>query len=117
MGMPAKIQANGTGAVYWTPDISQAPFQVGICIVPSLATATVDVTFDNIQPQDSAGPGASSIGTAAGSATWFNIIAVIGTGSATANFTTPVQAFRINVVTSVATGLVTVNFVQSGLNW
>lgn len=117
MGMPAKVVANGTGAVYWTPDVSQTPFQVGICVIPQLATGTIDVTFDNIQPQDSAGPGNSAIGTAAASATWFNIIATIGTGNATANFTTPVQAFRINIVTSVATGLITVNFVQAGWNW
>ncbi len=109
-----KVVQNGTGIVYWIPDWTQVPFQVGICLIPNLGTGAIDCTFDNINPQDSAGPGASTIGTAAGSATWFNVIAAIGTGSATANFTTPVQAFRLNLQSSVATGAMTAWFVQPG---
>lgn len=108
--MPAyKIVQNGTGASYFFPDLTQTPFEIGIAVFPSLGTGTVDATFENIQLQDNVA------GTAPASATWFNVIATLGTGNATANFTTPVQAFRVNLVTSVATGLMTVWFNQAGL--
>jgi hypothetical protein len=113
--MPAKVIQNGTGIAYWFPDLTQVPFQVGICMIPNLGTGTVDCTFDNINLTDSGLGLGNGIGTAAGSATWFNIIAAIGTSNATANFTTPVQAFRVNLQTSVATGLITVWFNQAGL--
>lgn len=113
----AKLIQNGTGFAYWQPDLTQVPFQVGICMIPNLGTGTVECTFDNIQPTDSSlgAISANGIGTAAGSATWFTVIAAIGTSNATANFTTPVQAFRINLQTSVATGIITVWFNQPGL--
>ena len=47
--MPAKVIQNGTGIAYWLPDLTQVPFQVGICLIPSLGTGVVDCTFDNNQ--------------------------------------------------------------------
>src|SRR5689334_8342481 len=106
--MPAvKLIQNGTGQAYWFPDLTQVPFQVGICMIPNLGTGAIEGTFDNVEPTDAGLGAGNGIGTATGSATWYTIIAAIGTSSATANFTTPMQAFRINLQTSVATGLIT----------
>lgn len=114
--MPAaKVVQNGTGIAYWFPDLTQTPFEVGICLIPNLGTGGVDCTFDNINPTDLGLGVGNGIGTAAGSATWFSVLTAIGTGNATANFTTPVQAFRVNLQSSVATGLLTAWFIQAGL--
>lgn len=111
----SKVVQNGTGISYWPADMTQVPFQVGICMIPGLATGILDATFDNINPTDGGLGVGNGIGTSAGSATWFNIVAAIGTGTATANFTTPVQWFRLVAQTSVATGVITVWFNQPGL--
>lgn len=114
--MPSyKVVQNGTGISYWLPDLTQVPFQVGILLVPNLGTGGVDATFDNINPTDAGLGAGNGLGTAAGSATWFSVLASIGTSNSTANFTTPVQAFRVNLQTSVATGVLTVWFNQPGL--
>src|SRR5262245_29495451 len=111
MGMPFTTTVLGTGAAYFIPDWTQTPFQVGLSVITNTSgvngTCTVDVTFSDINPQD-------VNGVAIASATWFSIVAATG-ANATANFTTPVQAMRINVVTATATSSWTVNFVQAGV--
>src|SRR5437763_4544562 len=110
MASAAVVKQTGTGAAYWFPDWMQVPFWVGIAAIPAgLATFTVDVTFDNISGVDVNAIGTAGSGTA--NANWFNIIA-IGAANATANYTTPVQAFRVALVSSSATTLVTVTFLQ-----
>lgn len=109
MGMPVAATVNGTGTFVYFPDWTISPFQVGIAVVTGTTgvngTATIDVTFDKID--------VGVLGTTAGSATWFNIVALTAV-NATANFTTPVQAMRINVVTATATSLFVATFVQAG---
>ncbi len=113
MGMPLSTTIVGTGTFIFTPDWSQAPFQVGLSVITGTSgvngTATVDVTFSDINPVD-------SVGIAIASATWFTIVGPTA-ANATANFTTPVQAMRMAVNTATATSSWTVNFVQSGLNY
>jgi hypothetical protein len=106
MAAPAVIKQVGTGASYWFPDWMQGPFQVSLAAIPAgLATFTIDVTWDNISGVD-----VGNVGPAA-NANWFNIVG-IGAANVTANYTTPVQAFRVNLVSSSATTLVTVTFLQ-----
>ncbi len=111
MGMPAVIAQTGTGSVVWVPDWTQTPFQVGIGLIAGTTgvngTCNIDVSFSNVNAVD-------INGVASTSATWFTIIS-LATANATANYTTPVQAFRLNVITATATSLFTVNFVQAGL--
>lgn len=101
MGMPVRATVNGTGSFTWTPDWMQTPFQVGIAALFSgdTGTATVDVTFD---PLNMTGV----------TPTWFSIVALTS-ANATANYTTPVQGMRVNMVTASATSIVVVNFVQA----
>lgn len=101
MGMPVRAGVTGTGSFVFTPDWMQTPFQVGIGVIFSgdTGTATVDVTFDPLN-------------TTGVTPTWFSIIA-LGSVNATANYTTPVQGMRVNLVTASATSVVTVNFVQA----
>lgn len=113
MGMPTAATVNGTGSFVFFPDWTISPFQVGIGVVTGTTgvngTATIDVTFDKIDLGTLGG-----VGTTAASATWFNIVALTG-ANASANFTTPVQAIRINVVTATSTSLFVATFVQAGL--
>jgi hypothetical protein len=103
MGMPAVLSQNGTGTVYWNPDWFQDPFSVGIALVngTSTGTATVDATLDDIN---------GSLGTSG--AHWFTVVtAPLGVATlATANFTTPCQWMRLNVV---GTALCTATLVQA----
>ena len=99
MPMPAVLSQTGTGAVYWTPDWMQNPFVVGYSLSFNTGTATLDVTFD-------------SVNLTSANATWFSIVA-LGAANATGNYTTPVQCFRLNVVTATATSIVKVTFIQS----
>jgi len=110
MGMPSAATINGTGSFIYFPDWTISPFQVGVGVVFSggTGTATVDVTFDKI---DSNGFG--NIGTTVANATWWNIVALTA-ANASANYTTPVQAMRINVVTALATTVVVATFIQAG---
>jgi len=113
MGMPVAATVNGTGTFVYFPDWTISPFQVGISVVTGTTgvngTATIDVTFDKIDLGT-----LGTLGTAAANATWWNIVALTGV-NATANYTTPVQAMRINVVTATATSVFVATFVQAGL--
>lgn len=98
----------GTGVIVWTPDTYQSPFNLGLSLVIATAgTCTVDVTFDNIQTSTIE---ANGVGTAG--ATWWNVIAATG-ANATANFTTPIQALRLNNVTANATTKTVLTIVQA----
>ena len=118
MGMPVAATVTGTTSFIFYPDWTISPFQVGIACVTSgaVGTFTIDVTFDRIDIGGGGGSGAVGIGlgTSAANATWWNIVA-IGSANATANYTTPVQALRVNMVTAVATSTVVATFVQAGL--
>ena len=103
MGMPAVVTVNGTGtSAIWTPDWMQTPFVVGLGLTPAGATTTVEATYDSL-----ASPTAT-----AGNVTWFTVVALTGI-NASATFTSPVQGFRLNVATSLSTGVVTATFVQA----
>lgn len=113
MGMPISTTVTGTGTAYVIPDWTQSPFQIGLSVITNTSgvngTCTVDVTFSNINTTDIGG-------VAIASATWFSIVAATG-ANATANFTTPIQALRMNIVTATATSSWTLNFVQAGLKF
>src|SRR5258708_32113940 len=113
MGKPAVLTQTGTGTVIWTPDWALTPFSIGIGLITNTTgvngTATVDVTFSDINTVD-------VNGVATSAATWFSVIGPVG-ANATANFTTPVQAIRMNVITATATSSWTVNFVQAALQF
>lgn len=108
MGMPSAATINGTGSFVYFTDWTISPFQVGVGVVFSggTGTATVDVTFDRID--------VGGLGTTAANATWWTVVALTS-ANASANYTTPVQAMRVNVVTAVATTVVVATFVQAGL--
>ncbi len=109
MGMPVIATVTGTGTFYYFPDWGLTPFQVGLGVAfPGAGTATVDVTFQTINTNTQ-----GEVGTTVGNATWWNVIGLTSANTS-ANFTTPVQAFRLNVVTAVATTIVQVAFVQAG---
>ena len=105
MGMPAVVKQTGTGAAVWFPDWMQTPFEVSLAAVVSGATGTftVDVTWDVVNPQDT---------NYVAAPTWWSIVA-LGSANASANYTTPVQAMRVNMQTCVATSVVTVTFIQA----
>lgn len=103
MPMPAVLTRNGTGtSAVWIPDWMQNPFVVGIGLNPAGATGSLEATFDSL-----ASPTAT-----AGNVTWFTVIALGGV-VASATFTSPVQGFRINIATSLSTGVVTATFIQA----
>ncbi len=110
MGMPVIATVTGTGTFYYFPDYCLTPFQVGIAAAFSggTGTATIDVTFQTINTNSQ-----GEVGTTVGNATWWNIVALTS-ANASANYTTPVQAIRVNMVTALATSIVQVSFVQSG---
>lgn len=98
----------GTGVVVWTPDPYQSPVNFGLALtVTTTGTATVDVTFDNIQTSTIE---ANGVGTSG--ATWWNVIAATS-ANAQANYTTPVQGIRLAVVTANATSKLTLTIVQA----
>lgn len=98
----------GTGVIVWTPDTYQSPFNLGLAlVVTTTGTCTVDVTFDNIQTSTIEANGVGTVG-----ATWWNVIAATS-ANATANFTTPIQALRLAVVTANATSKLTLTVVQA----
>ena len=113
MGMPVAATVNGTGTFVYFPDWTISPFQVGIAVISGTTgvngTATIDVTFDKIDVGTLGG-----LGTSVASATWFTVVALTAV-NATANYTTPVQAIRLNVVTATATSVFVATFVQAGL--
>lgn len=111
MGMPSAATVNGTGSFIYYTDWTISPFQVGVGLVFSggTGTATVDVTFDRIDVG-----GLTGIGTSAANATWWTVVALTS-ANASANYTTPVQAMRVNMVTALATSIVVATFVQAGL--
>ena len=121
MGMPAILTQTGTGSVVWYADWTISPFQVGCGLLLSgdSGTAVLEATFDRIDVSGGGGQGAVGIGigTTAANATWFSVIALTATTTmTTANFTTPVQAFRASLVTAASvTTVMTVKFVQAGL--
>lgn len=106
MGMPALLTINGTGSAIWMTDWMQPFFQVGIGITTGTTgvngTAIVECTFSDVNTIDVNG---------VTSPVWFSVIALTG-ANATANFTTPVQAFRASVVTATATSSWSFNFIQ-----
>lgn len=112
MGMPAQLTLTGaTGTLYWVPDWMQNPFSVGLALTTNASTngtAEIDVTFQSIDPLQ-------ANGTAAANATWFPALQFANATALTAvaNWTTPVQAFRLNVSSAVATSLFTAYFVQA----
>ncbi len=117
MGMPAVLVQNGTGASsIWFPDWMQNPFNIGIqTVVTQTATFNVEHTLDNIEVIPQLGPfSANANATTAANVTW---IANPGIASATTNlngnYAYPVRAIRVNVLSSAATGIVTVTFIQA----
>ena len=113
MGMPVAASVIGTGTFVYYPDWTISPFQVGIAVVSGTSgvngTATIDVTFDKIDLGT-----LGTLGTAVANATWFTIVAATAV-NATSNYTTPVQAIRLNVITATATSSFVATFVQAGL--
>lgn len=104
MGMPAVLTQNGTGtSAVWVPDWLQTPFVVGLALKPAGATGNLELTYDSL----------SSPTATAGNVTWFTAVAFVAGTNATATFTSPVQGFRINIATSLSTGVVTAVFVQA----
>ncbi len=113
MPMPAVLTATGTSVVYWTPDWMQTPFNLGMSLaVTTAGTCTVDGTFSNIQTSTIEANGVGPTG-----ATWFPIIG-LGNVAATASYTTPIQALRLNMVTANATGQMVLTVIQAtGPTW
>lgn len=120
MGMPAVLTQTGTGSVIWYADWTQSPFQVGCAIAMSgdAGTCILEATFDRIDISGTGGGQGAvglGLGTTAANAVWQTVIALTATTSyTTANYTTPVQAFRASLVTATATSIMTVKFVQAG---
>lgn len=103
MGIPAVLSQTGTGVVYWTPDWLQVPFVVGLGLTTGTAaiTVSVDGSFDSFD-----------IGTS--NMHWFTISTTAATVAlATAIVSVPIQAFRLNVVSAVATSVATATLVQA----
>jgi hypothetical protein len=111
MSSPAIVKVTGTSIGYWVCDWTQVPFNVSCAAIVSGATGTftVDVTWDDISGVDVNAVGTAGSGTS--NATWFTVVA-LGAANVTANFTTPVQAFRVNMQTAGPTSVVTVTFLQ-----
>lgn len=108
MGMPAQLTLSAsTGILYWIPDWMQNPFSVGVALIANNAggTAVVEATLQSIDPNQ-------SNGTTPTSATWFTVATASLTSTIT-NWTTPVQAMRLNVSSAVATAVFTAQFVQA----
>jgi hypothetical protein len=103
MPMPAVLsKAGSSGTVVWTPDWMQDPFVIGISLIGTIGTASIDGTFDD--PNGAATPN------------WFPVIAAAALTTATlatARFSTPCQGLRLNVSSAVATTIVTATFVQA----
>jgi hypothetical protein len=119
MGMPATITQNQTGtSAIWFPDWMQSPFAVSIQAIATGAPGyNVEFTLDNIDVGYNGGAQGSSVGiglgTTASNATWFQTAITGQTISTTATLNAPVRAMRVNVITSSATAVVTVTFVQA----
>lgn len=108
MGNPAVLTVNGTGSAIWTPDWMQNPFSIGFQVVGATATTSVnlDVTYDNPNSGDVNGvasPHWSTIASAAG----------IQNALFTGTFTSPIQGMRINVITALATSIITATLIQA----
>ena len=117
MGMPVQTAILGTGSYIFFPDWTISPFQVGVAAVATgAATSTFDVTYDRIDISGGGGQGAVGVGlgTTAANANWFNVVALT-TATYTSNWTTPVYAMRVNVVSASATTIVVASFIQAGL--
>lgn len=114
MPMPVQTALLGTSSIVYFPDYMVTPFQVGVAAIFSggAGTATMDVTFDKIDVTTLGNVNA----TTAASANWINVVALTS-ATFTANYTTPVQAMRVNVVSAVATTVVWVSFLQAGARY
>ena len=119
MGMPAVITQNQTGASsIWFADWMQSPFSLSIAAVATGApTYNVEYTLDNIDVVNG-GDGQGSVSptpnaTTAANANWFLSAVSATTGSASGNIASPVRALRVSIVTSSATALVVVTFIQA----
>lgn len=101
MAMPALLTLNATSSAVWTPDWMENPFVVGIQAVTNTSgvngTAIIEASMNFGMVQ---------------TATFFTVVPVTG-ASTTANFTTPVQAFRASIVTATATSSWGIVFVQA----
>lgn len=112
---PVLLTVNGTGtSAVVTPDYMQNPFAVGIGVnVTGTGSGTfswrIEHTFDNLNS-----PTAVPVN-------WF-LNSAIGTAGAPAgttvasldmNYAFPVRGIRLNVVTAVATTIVTANIIQA----
>lgn len=117
MGMPVQTAILGTGTFVFFPDWTISPFQVGVAAVATgAATTSFDVTYDRIDISGGGGQGAVGvgIGTSAANANWVNVVALT-TATFTSNYTCPVYAMRIAVVSASATTIVVASFIQAGL--
>ena len=119
MGMPALITQNQTGtSSIWFADWMQTPFSVSFgAIATGTPTYNIEFTLDHIDVT-TGGSGQGSVSptpnaTTAANATWFQSSVTATTVSAVGNVGSPVRAFRVNVVTSSATAIVSVNFMQA----
>ena len=108
MGMPAVLSVNGTGSAIWTPDWGQPFFIVGfgVNLGTAASTTNIDFTYDDPNTVDVNG---------VASPHWINFLTSTATATTLGpnTFTSPCQAFRINVVGALATSIATVTFVQS----
>jgi hypothetical protein len=117
MGMPVQTSILGTGTFVFFPDWTISPFQIGVAAVATgAATTSFDVTYDRIDVSGGGGQGSVGVGlgTSAANANWFNVVA-LGTTTFTSNWTTPVYAMRIAVVSATSTTIVVASFIQAGL--
>lgn len=105
MGNPAVVKQVGTGSAVWFCDWMQPFFSVGVSAIFSggTGTGTISVTFDDPSTIDTNG---------ISSPTWWPIVGPVS-ANATANFTTPVQAFQVALMTCTATSVLTVTFIQA----
>ncbi len=116
MGMPTQTTIIGTASHIWFPDWMQTPFSVGIGLTTNTTgvngTAIVEYSFNNINYNTGTAALPTGDPLATSTPTWFPLVALAAVG-ATANFTTPCQMIRVNIVTATATSSWTVQFVQA----
>jgi hypothetical protein len=110
--MPALLSTavGQSGILIWTPDWMQNPFVVAVGLSGNIGTASVDYSLFDMNSVDVNGLATSNIAT-----TWVNLIATAAVTSqmSVVNFTTPCQAIRLNVSSTVATSVVTLALVQA----
>lgn len=118
MGMPTVLTQNGTGtSAIWFPDWMQNPFNIGIqCVATSTVTFNVEHTLDNIDVVQIGPFSGNANATTAANATWLpNSGITAATTNINGNYAFPVRAIRVNILSSTATGIVTVTFAQATL--